>query len=715
MGSSSLMFNLMGRDVSATSALDTIQSKGKSVAGALGAAFAAVKLGDVFSNAINKEKALDDFTAAVNATPEAAARAGQVAGKLFKSGITDNMADIRGAMVQVGQQFDSLDNISSPTLEALVRGGLTLKGLYGTDLASSIGAAGAMMRNGLATDGVQAMDLVTAGLKGGLDRGGDFLQVMNEYGPAFKQLGIDGPTALGMINTAMAEGAPSATAAAEGVRSFANLTQQDGKKVSEVLQSLGMNGDEMVRKIAAGGPEAKDAFTQIVQAVNTVQDPATRAQDSAALFGRAWKKSGDDILLSLDPTKAMMLETADASDKMATTAEDNAATKIQATRNQFGMWLKSLTAIPGGLGEVATTMIAVGPDVLQMAGALGAIVMALQNIGVFSKIAAAGQWLLNAAMSANPVMIIVLAIAALVAGFIYLWNTSEGFRQFWIDLWETCKNALGAAVDWIKQRWNDIVTWFGQTFDTVKEWFVGRWNDVKSFFGGIVDWFRQRVSDVRDFFVNTWTNLRDRVVGLFTDAKNWIGSRISDIKQFATDVKQWFTDRFQDIYNFVAGIFNGISSTITGIGTGIYGFVSGIFNWVKQRIDDVINFIQSIPSRISGAIGSISATLDQAQSSNSFIGAVRKGLSYVTPYPFLASGGVVMPTPGGTTVTVAEAGEPEVVAPLSKWASLTGGSGGGAVNVTVNGFVGSEYQLAKAIQDAVGKARRAGMIPPGGF
>lgn len=56
-------------------------------------------------------------------------------------------------------------------------------------------------------------------------------------------------------------------------------------------------------------------------------------------------------------------------------------------------------------------------------------------------IMAAAQWALNTAMSANPVGLIIAAVVALVAGFVYLWNTSEGFRGFWIGLWEAIKTA----------------------------------------------------------------------------------------------------------------------------------------------------------------------------------------------------------------------------------------------------------------------------------
>src|SRR6185437_8211387 len=61
--------------------------------------------------------------------------------------------------------------------------------------------------------------------------------------------------------------------------------------------------------------------------------------------------------------------------------------------------------------------------------------VALVASAVAEKAAAAAQWLLNIAMDANPIMLIILAIVALVAAFVYLWNHSAAFRDFWIGLW----------------------------------------------------------------------------------------------------------------------------------------------------------------------------------------------------------------------------------------------------------------------------------------
>ena len=63
---------------------------------------------------------------------------------------------------------------------------------------------------------------------------------------------------------------------------------------------------------------------------------------------------------------------------------------------------------------------------------------------------------MNAAMLANPIGILVALIAGLVAAFIYLWNKNEGFRAFWISMWEKVKSTASSAVSWISGKFDSL-------------------------------------------------------------------------------------------------------------------------------------------------------------------------------------------------------------------------------------------------------------------
>ena len=75
--------------------------------------------------------------------------------------------------------------------------------------------------------------------------------------------------------------------------------------------------------------------------------------------------------------------------------------------------------------------------------------------------------LLNAAMKANIIGLIVSLVIGLVAAFVTLWKNNEGFRNFWINLWKKIQSACGSAVDWIKSKFNGLKDAVGK----VKTWF----------------------------------------------------------------------------------------------------------------------------------------------------------------------------------------------------------------------------------------------------
>lgn len=75
---------------------------------------------------------------------------------------------------------------------------------------------------------------------------------------------------------------------------------------------------------------------------------------------------------------------------------------------------------------------------------------------IAEKAAAVAQWALNAAMNANPIALVVALIAGLVAAFVVLWNKSEGFRNFFINMWEGIKKSIAGVI-------NGII-WYFETY-----------------------------------------------------------------------------------------------------------------------------------------------------------------------------------------------------------------------------------------------------------
>jgi phage-related protein len=117
-------------------------------------------------------------------------------------------------------------------------------------------------------------------------------------------------------------------------------------------------------------------------------------------------------------------------------------------------------------------------------------------------VAAGAFWLVNAAMNANPIMLIVTLLASLVVAFVSLWEQSAAFRDFFIGMWNGIKSVVGGVVDWIVGRWNDVVGFFQGIPDAIGRAF-GRVGDIigRAFKGAlnvaidIINWFIGRAND----------------------------------------------------------------------------------------------------------------------------------------------------------------------------------------------------------------------------
>lgn len=83
------------------------------------------------------------------------------------------------------------------------------------------------------------------------------------------------------------------------------------------------------------------------------------------------------------------------------------------------------------------------------------------------KAAALAQTLWNAALALNPIGAVIIVIGLLIGAFIYLWNNVEGFRNFFIGVWDAIKSAAGTAKDWIVEKFNAVVSFFTSAKDKI--------------------------------------------------------------------------------------------------------------------------------------------------------------------------------------------------------------------------------------------------------
>ena len=104
--------------------------------------------------------------------------------------------------------------------------------------------------------------------------------------------------------------------------------------------------------------------------------------------------------------------------------------------------------------------------------------------------------LLNAAMKANIIGLIVSLIIGLVAAFVTLWKNNEGFRNFWINLWNKIKSACSTAVTGIKNKFNDLKDAAGK----VKRWFEDIRKAIADKIGAARDAVDKAIKKIKGYF-----------------------------------------------------------------------------------------------------------------------------------------------------------------------------------------------------------------------
>lgn len=273
------------------------------------------------------------------------------------------------------------------------------------------------------------------------------------------------------------------------------------------------------------------------------------------------------------------------------------------------------------VAAVGPVLIIVG-KIMSAVGTIMAVVPKLAGVINTVKTAFAA---LNTTMLANPIFLIIAAITALVAAFIYLWNTNEEFKQFWIDLWENIKEVAIAV-------WTAIKEFLVSVWEAISNAAQTIWNGIKNFFSAIWEGTKTiftTVLNVISTIVTTYFNIYKTIVTtVFNAIKTVITTVLNAIKTVITTVwntiKTVFTTVLNTIKSVVSGAFNsmrnGIKNTVSGIvntiKTGFNNAVSFIknlassaFQWGADIIQGIVNGIKSCIGKVKDAVTNVAETI----------------------------------------------------------------------------------------------------------
>jgi tape measure domain-containing protein len=248
--------------------------------------------------------------------------------------------------------------------------------------------------------------------------------------------------------------------------------------------------------------------------------------------------------------------------------------------------LSNILGIIGGILQSVGTFVQQNADWMQalaiavMAGygafqlfsIIQTVVGFVKAFSVAETAATAAQWLLNAAMSANPIMILVVAIAALVAGIVWLCTQTETGRQLWADFTGFLQTAWQNITDFFQTTWQNITQWFSNAAANIQN----GWNALTAFIGSVPGRIQAFFAGIGQWFANKFNEVRNGIANGFNSAVSFIASIPGRILSALGNLGGL-------LWNAGASIMQGFLDGLKSIWHNITSFVGNIAGWIADH------------------------------------------------------------------------------------------------------------------------------------
>ena len=603
----------------------------------------------------SSDKAFSKFQAQTGASAKEMEGFEEAMSNVYKNNFGESMEDIASAMAEVKQQTKEID---PSNLQKMTESALALRDTFDMDVTESMRAV-KMLMDQFGISAEQAFNLVVQGAQNGLNKNGDLLDSINEYSVHYKQMGYSADEFFNSLANGTAAGTFSVDKLGDAMKEFGIRTKDTAASTDEGFQLLGLSADKMRAAFAAGGESAQQATQKTLEALFSMDDQVKQNQAGVDLFGTMWEDLGKDGVQALMNVEGSITTTKDSLSELNEVRYDNLSDAFEGLKRNLetGIMPAVNTVVP-----VIQKFIGFLTDNVPMVTTVvGGLTLAIVAQTTATKIKAAtdaaaaanmtlmayAQKALNAAMSANPIGIIITLITALVAAFIYLWKNCEGFRNFWINLWEGIKTAFSPVVDWIKKAFSAIVDWFKTNWQSILLFIVNPFagimsylyknvEPVRDFFNNLFDWLRNLFTNIgtslREWASNLWgrvtnffTTIYDALVKFFENPFYYIGYALGYIARmvhtFFTETipnawnnfKAWLSNTWENLKAKASDAWAKITTFFTELPGKIWGWLTSTFEKIKQFgintanaavetgrnfVDNVVNFFKNLPGRV---------------------------------------------------------------------------------------------------------------------
>lgn len=398
-------------------------------------------------------------------------------------------------------------------------------------------------------------------------------------------LGGDTAKAVELTNLAITDMSDNANKMGTDIGSIQDAYQGFAKQNYTMLDNLklgyGGTQSEMIRLINDSGVlgekiESLDnvTFDQMIEAIHKIQDnlgiTGTTALEAGTTISGSWSSVQalfENILTKvgskLAPTIMGFLQ--QLSDWMETIDWDAFATSVGDALQRVFDWIQKIdftTFFEKGMDGVENFLeklggliddvhkiiqtfkdwspliagVAAGFVTLKVAMSISSLISAITTAWTAYKTANEGatiaQWLFNAALNANPIVLIVTLIAGLVAALITLWNTNDGFREAVTNIWNAIKTTVTNVINSIKSVissvFNAIKSTISSILNSIESTFTSVWNSIKSTVANVINGVKSTISSGLNAAKSTVSGVLNSIKAVFSNVWNGCKSVVSN-------------------------------------------------------------------------------------------------------------------------------------------------------------------------------------------
>ena len=548
--------------------------------------------------------------------------------EVYNANYGESLGDVSEKLSTVIQMTDDLDNAS---LANVTKNAIALEDVFGFDIMESMRGVNSLMDQfGITSD--QAFNLIVQGAQKGLNQNDDLLDIINEYSVQFKNAGYSADDMFNMLANGAKSGTWSIDKLGDAVKEY-NIRWNDGT-AAEALEKLGLNADEMAEKVEGGAESSGKAMQQVMAALMCVEDEQERYILGQTLMGTMWEDLGAETVLALSNTEGAINSASDAMAQMDSAAYDT----LESSLSQLGRTVKaevvqpiaekltpaikdSVNFVNERVGPAVEWLLSHLPEVGIILGTIGSVIAAMKwgsIVGQISKISGAFSGFKTAiADIPGPVLAIIAIVAALAAGFMYLWETNEDFRNNVTALWEELQGSFselgGKISDMLNQLMpliseiaSTVLTAFGQIAEAVLPILIQLISELLPVIIGLIDQLlpvlTQIIESVLTVLVDVINQLLPLVMQIIEAVLPVLLQLVQAILPIITQIVEAVLPVLIQLINTILPIITQIISAVLPVLVEILNALTPILNMVISLLQPILNLIISLVEPILNLI-----------------------------------------------------------------------------------------------------------------